>query len=663
MIPLVQGKTYHLTLLAVSETENQSYIGSTADLFLEVRQGTGKVLMDTYPLTKSDTQLSTRFAKEIACKFLDEDCSIYDFIYTIRASSPIIGGPSAGGAITALTVAALSNFDVDETVAMTGTINSGGLIGPVGGVREKVEAASKKGLTKVLIPYGDITLGENESINITELIRELHIEVKEIIDVEDAVYELTGKNLSNGVEHFEIDGQYEQIMENLGEQLCQRTKELFFKVHMEMMKQNEEYKNISISHNVTDYTFEKNFVSFFVWYVNSTEANDSSFSNSIQEALDLYNKSLSISDESSFYSAASFCFGANVKLHNNYLLILNYSTDEFIEKLDTVAAAIESYQKYIQDKKYETITDFQTYMIVQERLIEAQQYIKQANESLIVKISKNITLNSTQEQNNSLNISVEKDSKEDSNLPIERSNTSDEDKILLVNDNSWYYLAFAIERLYSAKAWASFYDTGKTRYDFNKGLKESCTQKIDEVTERIQYVKLYLPTGLASTEESLDNAKKYRSEGDFELCLFKASLAKAQVSIIMSMFGVNEDARVDRILELKFKKAKEAIAKEANKGRFPILGYSYYEYGKSLETDDRFSALLYAEYALELSNLDIYFEREKKADAPVSIFAILANKTLGYIVAALIIGIIVGFQIRGTIERRKITRSIKSRKK
>jgi hypothetical protein len=41
------------------------------------------------------------------------------------------------------------------------------------------------------------------------------------------------------------------------------------------------------------------------------------------------------------------------------------------------------------------------------------------------------------------------------------------------------------------------------------------------------------------------------------------------------------------------------------------LGYSYYEYAESLKEEQPFSALLYAEYSLELSNLDIYFKPKK----------------------------------------------------
>jgi len=101
-----QPKSYHLKLLAVQETPT-GYEGSDADLYLELKQGTGNVFLNTFPITKMDTQISTRFAKELACKHYSLNCDQYDFLYTIRAQSNIIGGPSAGAAIAAITVIAV----------------------------------------------------------------------------------------------------------------------------------------------------------------------------------------------------------------------------------------------------------------------------------------------------------------------------------------------------------------------------------------------------------------------------------------------------------------------------------------------------------------------------------------------------------------------------
>src|SRR3989338_1839001 len=149
----VFAQPVHTTLLAAQEF-NDTLTGHTADLYLEVQPGPSRVFLETFPLTKIDTQISTRFAKEIACHYFDLSCDASDFIYTIQSDSFIIGGPSAGAALAAVTAAAVIDAEINQSVAVTGTINSGGLIGPVGGLKAKIDAASKAKLKKVLIPIG-----------------------------------------------------------------------------------------------------------------------------------------------------------------------------------------------------------------------------------------------------------------------------------------------------------------------------------------------------------------------------------------------------------------------------------------------------------------------------------------------------------------------------
>src|SRR3989338_2414827 len=124
----ISDEVYHLKLLAVQETPT-GYNGSDADLYLELKEGSGRVFLETSPLTKLDTQISTRFAKEIACSHFKLNCNQYDFIFTIKSDSNIIGGPSAGAAIAALTTIAVLDLDYDKDITLTGTINSGGTIG------------------------------------------------------------------------------------------------------------------------------------------------------------------------------------------------------------------------------------------------------------------------------------------------------------------------------------------------------------------------------------------------------------------------------------------------------------------------------------------------------------------------------------------------------
>jgi predicted S18 family serine protease len=153
-------------LLAVSEDNEGEMIGSVADLFLEIKPGQGRIFIDTYPFTKLDTQFTTRYAKNFACDYTSTDCSNLDFFYTIKAGSNIIGGPSAGAATTLLTAAMLQNREVPKTLSLTGTISSGGIIGPVGGVDKKIIAAANKGLKKVYIPKIS-GLNDSQIINLT----------------------------------------------------------------------------------------------------------------------------------------------------------------------------------------------------------------------------------------------------------------------------------------------------------------------------------------------------------------------------------------------------------------------------------------------------------------------------------------------------------------
>ena len=137
-------------------------------------------------------------------------------------------------------------------------------------------------------------------------------------------------------------------------------------------------------------------------------------------------------------------------------------------------------------------------------------------------------------------------------------------------------------------------------------LKKTCQSKISEADERKQYVELYIPNSLDNIQKEIDKATDELEKGNYELCLSRASKAKADVDVILSVFDVDSEQYVN-IVDRKLEVVKNNIARQASKGIFPILGYSYYEYA-TLKENDIFSAMLYSEYALELGNLDIYFK-------------------------------------------------------
>ena len=61
-------------------------------------------------------------------------------------------GPSAGVAITTSLVSSITRIPVKKTVAMTGEISLRGKVFPIGGLKEKLLAAHRAGISQVLIP-------------------------------------------------------------------------------------------------------------------------------------------------------------------------------------------------------------------------------------------------------------------------------------------------------------------------------------------------------------------------------------------------------------------------------------------------------------------------------------------------------------------------------
>ncbi len=178
-----------------------------------VTNGTGHVFVDTSPYTQVDLQGSARLAAMVASDVLGIDERAYDFYYIIDISSPIIGGPSAGAALTVATIAAINNWTLKPGVVMTGMINPDESVGPVGGIPFKLEAAAEKNNTLFLVPEGQstvtvrktvtrsrgafvVTEAKEETVDVIELGKKLNVTVKEVGTIRDAVLILTGHELA-----------------------------------------------------------------------------------------------------------------------------------------------------------------------------------------------------------------------------------------------------------------------------------------------------------------------------------------------------------------------------------------------------------------------------------------------------------------------------------
>jgi predicted S18 family serine protease len=180
-----------------------------------------------------------------------------------------------------------------------------------------------------------------------------------------------------------------------------------------------------------------------------------------------------------------------------------------------------------------------------------------------------------------------------------------------------------------------------------------------EADERYKYASMFFPTYMQDSTKSLDAANEDMNKGNYALCIFKASKAKAEADLILSSMGVSLD-NFDEVLQQKIDSAKIVISEQSKKDIFPILGYSYYNYALSLKKDDPYSAVIYAEYAIELSNLDMYFPPERKRS-----FTITESNVP--FVLLFMAGLIIGFAISELIHifriRNQVSISIKKKRK
>jgi ATP-dependent Lon protease len=93
-------------------------------------------------------------------------------------------GPSAGVTMTTALASLLSGRPVRSDVAMTGEVSLTGRVLPIGGVKQKLLAAHRAGITTVLIPARN----EPDLDDVPEAVRDaLHIklmsDVREVLDV------------------------------------------------------------------------------------------------------------------------------------------------------------------------------------------------------------------------------------------------------------------------------------------------------------------------------------------------------------------------------------------------------------------------------------------------------------------------------------------------
>ncbi len=159
IIQVPQNATYSIVeksipIVAVS-SDGEGVVGSVT---LKLIPGNNNVLINTNPFLETDLQYSANKAVAVA-KLRTEYNYDKDFIFDFKSGgAQLIGGGSAGSAMTILTMASLEGKKLRNDTVITGTINTDGTIGMVGGIMEKAKAVADAGYKYFLVPEGQATV-------------------------------------------------------------------------------------------------------------------------------------------------------------------------------------------------------------------------------------------------------------------------------------------------------------------------------------------------------------------------------------------------------------------------------------------------------------------------------------------------------------------------
>tara|TARA_B110000444_G_scaffold259948_1_gene305307 strand:+ start:1 stop:1170 length:1170 start_codon:yes stop_codon:yes gene_type:complete len=108
-------------------------------------------------------------------------------------------GPSAGIAMVTSIISAITEIPVNKDVAMTGEITLRGIVLPIGGLKEKLLAAHRAGIKKVLIPFEN----KKDLVEIPEIIKK-NINIIPVENVDEVLKVALTKPLKR-VEWVEVD--------------------------------------------------------------------------------------------------------------------------------------------------------------------------------------------------------------------------------------------------------------------------------------------------------------------------------------------------------------------------------------------------------------------------------------------------------------------------
>lgn len=163
--PIITVGSKSITAVAVRPTmlsdgffQEVKYSGTVLNITVDIKDGSGLVLVNTAIPTGVDFQTSAKTAFKVSQTYTGTDLSNKDVIFSISSKNEnelqAVDGASAGAAMAVLLVKEIQNEPILDSILLTGTIQEDGSIGPVGGVPEKAEAAGNIGAKTFIVPKG-----------------------------------------------------------------------------------------------------------------------------------------------------------------------------------------------------------------------------------------------------------------------------------------------------------------------------------------------------------------------------------------------------------------------------------------------------------------------------------------------------------------------------
>jgi ATP-dependent Lon protease len=153
----VGGDVLKIESIRIKGKGSMQLTGSLGDVMKEsarIAFSVVKTLIDTQKLKIDDKNIpyTQKEKEENIAADASEVYKRYDLHIHVPDGATPKDGPSAGIAMVSVISSILSSKEINPTVAMTGEVSLSGDVLPIGGLREKLIAAHKASMTKVLIP-------------------------------------------------------------------------------------------------------------------------------------------------------------------------------------------------------------------------------------------------------------------------------------------------------------------------------------------------------------------------------------------------------------------------------------------------------------------------------------------------------------------------------